>query len=379
MVRILKVDVDCLPSLRDCRVSCMGRNRLPPPRVISEPDLEDHRAYIRTESCKLLAMEESLTDVKKWSISEETPRTSLTCNLRRLHEALHHLQKAGDPMDDPMYDTLAGATCRIAVRLATAFTEQVTFLVASRDVSKSSLRLLDSISRVEEEAVNLLTGFYNDRQDVASALCQIGRQKIQVLAQLAEVLTSMHEAPSQGKVRWDHRFRFHAQDLMSRIWVPVAEVAQGLAQLLSHVDLEICDEARTVLLGIRSLATLPIIAEGADAWHTSFWKDLVVGPLGQHVEGHASFPALGMRATSEDLERFKDQTRLLCNAAMTSAVSASVTVGGQCEEDKDGWLQRQEPEFRSEMDGWQQLPSAGSWTLCSSSSNWTWDVVDQSV
>eukprot|EP00435_Cladocopium_sp_Y103_P009545 s6024_g2.t1 len=268
--------------------------------------------------------------------------------------------------------------------------------LVSRDEAEKSLRLLDFISCAEREAMGLLIRFYNYRQDVALALCQIGRQKIRVLAQLAEVLASIDEAPFQGDVEeevpWDLRFRFYWEEVMSRVWVPVAEVAQGLAQHLSNLDLEICDEVRAVLLGIRSMATLPIIARRADAWHTSFWKDLVVGRFGQHFEVHARFPALGMRPTSEDLQRFKDQIRSVCKAVISSAVSPSVTVT----EGKHNWLQRQEPESRSEMDGWQQVPSAGSWTLCSaaqdslqqasstgswtlcsSSSTGTWDVVDQ--
>eukprot|EP00435_Cladocopium_sp_Y103_P015251 s4393_g3.t1 len=99
------------------------------------------KKVMRALSWRLLAMEASFNDLNMQSLLEileaNEKRFEFEDTLDQLELALHHLQKAHDPRNDPTRDTLAGATCRISVRLATAFAEEVGCLAATWDGSEA--------------------------------------------------------------------------------------------------------------------------------------------------------------------------------------------------------------------------------------------------
>eukprot|EP00435_Cladocopium_sp_Y103_P013468 s6024_g3.t1 len=366
-------------SVRATEVLCQLKDILEDPE--GQGEMSSYHAARTTcfLSCALMsAMEEALKDQDKWieqfPIHEIAIGYRLLCLLdAALGLALGLLGKAGDPMAACICNTVADRVCQVCRKLAAAYTEQVELVVGQDESNRTnnSLGHLRSISSAETTVLGLLLRLPNfDPVQMASVLCEVGRQKIAVFARVAQVLGSIDEAlnlqeevPDGLRMIRSLRFKPTVQEMMDTIGTPVAKVVQGLAQILSNPNLGMRDEARTVLLGIRSLIALPIFQECFGPGGYSLQMSFLVGKLEHQFKNDASFPALGMKPTSKDLERFKYQTHLLGNAAITSAVCPSVRVGGQCEEDKDGWLQRQEPESRSEMDGWQQVPSAGSWTL----------------
>eukprot|EP00435_Cladocopium_sp_Y103_P000621 s6024_g1.t1 len=245
-------------------------------------------------------------------------------------------------------------------------------------VSTSSLFTFFStffICKAEEEAMKLLARFRNDRVEMALALCDVGRLKIEVLARLAEDLQEhMQEQVPPA-------LKFCVTEAMRTILKSAWQVVQGLAPAHPDAELRTCKEAHrilAVLLGIRSLITLPILEQNCES-ECSDLKDSVLERIERNLKDHARFPALGMRATSTDLGRFKDHNQLVGNAAIASALSPSVTVREHSEGGNDDWLDRLEHGCDPEVGEWQQVPSVGSWSLGSSSSNWTWDLVDQPV
>eukprot|EP00435_Cladocopium_sp_Y103_P058596 s1005_g20.t1 len=195
---------------------------------------------------------------------------------------------------------------------------------------------------------------------MAPALCYVGRQKIEVLAQLAQDL--QEQIPEAECTVKDHLI-----DVMQRILESAWQVVQGLVLVPSDREHEVL----AVLLGIRSpLCALPVLEPNYES-RCSELRDLVLERIEQHVQDHPRFPALGMRPTSKDLERFKKQAQLWGTAALASSLPPSSTVVELSQEETDAWLQRPEQECRSEV--------SRSWTICSASSSWTWDLVDRSI
>lgn len=318
-------------------------------------------------SCLLMsAMRESLQDPDARIEHILIPATAAGESL--LFEACAPLQVLGLAIDylqktnAYINETMVRIACQLCDKLAKAYTQEVKRVLDSPGGPKRAFSSLDSISSAETHTLRLLHRLHKDCPEAASVLCRVGDQKIAALAQLAEALR-------------EARFRSHMQKVTLTISKPMTTAVQGLVQVLSNPDCGVLrDEARTVLLGIRSLIALPIFEHcpGLDA-------SLVFARLEHEFKNRASFQALGLKSTSEDLEKFKKQTQLLRSAAITSALSPSVTVKRLGKEGNDGWLQRPLRECGSEAGAMQQVPSvAGSWTLCSFSSNWTYDHADQS-
>eukprot|EP00435_Cladocopium_sp_Y103_P055412 s1005_g18.t1 len=300
-----------------------------------------------------------------------------------LNYVFDYFQDSGVSLAYDVSKTLANAVFWICRRLAAAHTEQVQRELANPHVCEQPWRLdrrsnlLHTIGSIEEEAMKLLIRFRNDCVEMAPALCYVGRQKIEVLndcvemapalcyvgRQKIEVLAQLAQDLQEQIPQAECTVKDHLIDVMQRILGSAWQVVQGLVLVPSDRELAVL----AVLLGIRSLCALPVLEPNYES-RCSELRDLVLERIEQHVQDHARFPALGMRPTSTDLERFKKQAQLWGTAALASALPPSSTFVGLSQEETDDWLQRPEQECRSEV--------SRSWTICSASSSWTWDLVE---